>query len=183
MFRYVKGAQREAGGKSKEPIAIVGVAFRLPGANNRHTLWGNLMSAKDSVGLVPSNRWTKEKGCRRLKKESVPIKAGFIDWDVGKFDANFWGLSPLELGFIDPQARLMLQLSWEVGTGKLIICISWVTFLLESLRFDVSTFLGFCKFGLKYSNICAFLGPRGRRNSPILPTWNFVFCACRQLEG
>ncbi|XP_021959004.1 phenolphthiocerol synthesis polyketide synthase type I Pks15/1 [Folsomia candida] len=113
MFRYVKGAQREAGGKSKEPIAIVGVAFRLPGANNRHTLWGNLMSAKDSVGLVPSNRWTKEKGCRRLKKESVPIKAGFIDWDVGKFDANFWGLSPLELGFIDPQARLMLQLSWE----------------------------------------------------------------------
>ncbi|XP_035716461.1 6-deoxyerythronolide-B synthase EryA1, modules 1 and 2-like [Folsomia candida] len=96
-----------------QSIAIVGVAFRLPGANDGATLWKNLMTGTDSVGVVPSNRWTKGKGCRELKQVQKSVKAGFIDSDVDKFDSNFWGLSPLELGFIDPQARLLLQLSWE----------------------------------------------------------------------
>ena len=53
-------------------------------------------------------------GSRASKKKKTNIKWGaFID-DIDKFDPLFFGISPLEAEFMDPQARTVLELVWKV---------------------------------------------------------------------
>jgi len=40
-------------------------------------------------------------------------EAGFLQENVGDFDARFFGISPREAAEMDPQQRLLLEVSWE----------------------------------------------------------------------
>ncbi|APE33579.1 hypothetical protein BOX37_05895 [Nocardia mangyaensis] len=87
---------------TEEPLAIVGIGCRFPGADGPDAYWELLRDGVDTIGPVPSDRWS-HKDVRW---------GGFLD-DVRSFDAEFFGISPREADHIDPQQRLLLELAWE----------------------------------------------------------------------
>ncbi|WP_327352461.1 type I polyketide synthase [Streptomyces sp. NBC_01304] len=90
---------------SHEPIAVIGVACRLPGAPDPRRFWELLARGGDAITQAPPERWAPDLELR------APY-GGFIE-DVDRFDASFFGISPREAATMDPQQRLMLELSWE----------------------------------------------------------------------
>ncbi|MGW3964542.1 type I polyketide synthase [Amycolatopsis sp. NPDC005003] len=86
-----------------EPIAVVGMSCRLPGAPSPARLRRLLAEGREAVGEVPPGRWTDGDGAGR---------GGFVS-DVDGFDAPFFGVSPREAAAMDPQQRLVLELAWE----------------------------------------------------------------------
>ncbi|WP_051385696.1 type I polyketide synthase [Actinokineospora inagensis] len=86
------------------PVAVVGMACRLPGAPDVAAFWQLLRAGRDAIGEAPAGRWTDPALPHRL--------GGFLD-RVDEFDAAFFGISPREAAAMDPQQRLVLELGWE----------------------------------------------------------------------
>ena len=100
---------------SSEPIAIVGMGCRLPGGiTDAQSLWRVLQGAVDTIGQVPEDRWDAASlfDADPDRRGTMGTRnGGFLD-DVDRFDATFFGISPREAASMDPQQRLMLEVSW-----------------------------------------------------------------------
>jgi acyl transferase domain-containing protein/NADP-dependent 3-hydroxy acid dehydrogenase YdfG len=100
-----------------EPIAIVGMACRLPGgANDPTALWDLLSRGVDTCGPIPAERWSSEifyNASADAPGQTHAARAHFLDVPVGAFDAPFFGVSVKEATSMDPQQRLLLELGWE----------------------------------------------------------------------
>ncbi len=99
-----------------EPIAIIGIGCRLPGASDPESYWKLLRNGVDAITEVPADRWDIEAVYDPNPK--VPGKmstrwGGFIQQGAGDFDANFFGISPREAERMDPQQRIALEVAWE----------------------------------------------------------------------
>ncbi len=90
------------------PIAVVGMACRLPGAAGPGAFWDLLGAGRDAVGPAPAGRWSHQGGGGAGR----PERAGYLE-RVDTFDAEFFGISPREAAAMDPHQRLMLELCWE----------------------------------------------------------------------
>jgi acyl carrier protein len=99
-------------------IAVVGASCRLPGANNLDELW-NLMAngtdchqeisiVKDRFDLYGSFRASQSGNFASGRK----FYGNFID-DVRRFDNSFFGMNAREATNLDPQQRILLELSFE----------------------------------------------------------------------
>jgi acyl transferase domain-containing protein/acyl carrier protein len=99
----------------KEPIAIVGMACRFPNALDYRQYWDNLIQGVDCISEVPAQRWDWRDywGDPHTEKNKTHSRWGGFIQDVDKFDAAFFGISPREAQHMDPQQRLMLELSWS----------------------------------------------------------------------
>ncbi|MEW2124215.1 SDR family NAD(P)-dependent oxidoreductase [Streptomyces sp. NPDC007259] len=84
------------------PIAVIGLACRLPGASDPAAFWDLLSRGGDAVGEAPADR----------RPAGVPARGGFLD-EVDRFDAPFFSVPPREAAAMDPQQRLLLELGWE----------------------------------------------------------------------
>ncbi|WP_228000225.1 type I polyketide synthase [Nocardia australiensis] len=93
-----------------EPIAIVGMAGRFPGADDLDALWDLLISGGTAIRSVPAQRWDVDTPLDGAKR--VPAMGGFLD-GIDEFDAALFGISPREARDIDPQQRLMLETAWR----------------------------------------------------------------------
>jgi acyl transferase domain-containing protein/NADPH:quinone reductase-like Zn-dependent oxidoreductase/acyl carrier protein len=93
-------------------VAIVGISCRFPGANNLEEFWKVLIHGQDVIRSVPEGRWTPEK-CPLLWDDLKKTKGGFLNCNIEDFDAKLFEMSPKELGYMDPQQRLTLQVAWE----------------------------------------------------------------------
>ena len=107
--------ENSSGDPSAEPIAIIGMACRFPGANDPEAFWQVLRDGVDTIREVPEDRWPKQ--AFYDPDPSVPGKAisywgGFLD-NIDQFDPFFFGISPIEAKYMDPQQRLLLELSCE----------------------------------------------------------------------
>jgi acyl transferase domain-containing protein len=101
---------------SDEPIAVISIACRLPGADTPEAFWRLLQAGADLVREVPSTRWNVDEfyDPRRPMPGKMYTRAGaFLD-NVDHFDPLFFGISPREALSMDPQHRLLLELGWEV---------------------------------------------------------------------
>jgi len=96
-------------------VAIIGAAYRFPGAATAEEFDAALRSQKDLVTQVASDRWDADvfqHPDRNHPGTTVSMAAGSLG-DVSGFDADFFGISPREAAQLDPQQRLMLELTWE----------------------------------------------------------------------
>ena len=101
---------------NKKDLAIIGMGCRYPGgANSPEEFWELMIGKKDAIQTIPSDRWDVDSifapDFRREGKINVR-KGGFIQ-DIDKFDAGFFGISPLEASRMDPQQRILLEVSYE----------------------------------------------------------------------
>ena len=102
------------GSPETEPIAVVGMSCRLPGANNLDEFWELLINKQDAIIPVPPTRWRKNQLADVQPKTSrEKIRAGFLKAPIDEFDAKFFGLSPKEAPLLDPQQRLLHETTWE----------------------------------------------------------------------
>ncbi|KIH86006.1 SDR family NAD(P)-dependent oxidoreductase [Pseudomonas batumici] len=98
-----------------EPIAIVGISGRFPGARDLDDFWTNLQGGKDCISEIPPERWDWREiyGDPHREANKTNIKwGGFIE-GVDEFDALFFGISPKEAEVMDPQQRLLMMYAWK----------------------------------------------------------------------
>jgi phthiocerol/phenolphthiocerol synthesis type-I polyketide synthase C len=107
-------APTETGSAKRIPIAIIGVSGRYPKARDLDELWSNLKNGVDGVGEAKGDRWDLGyHGTDGTSSHRIYTRAGgFLD-SIDGFDAEFFGMSPREARQVDPQHRLLLELSWE----------------------------------------------------------------------
>ncbi|MEP7279701.1 MAG: SDR family NAD(P)-dependent oxidoreductase [Bacteroidota bacterium] len=102
-------------GYSEEPIAVIGMSCRFPGASNPESFWKLLHDGIDMISEVPPDRWPKQafyNADSSVPGKSISYWGGFLD-NVDQFDPFFFGISPIEAKQMDPQQRLLLELSYE----------------------------------------------------------------------
>ncbi|MDJ0578254.1 MAG: polyketide synthase, partial [Xenococcaceae cyanobacterium MO_234.B1] len=104
--------------RSPEPIAIVGMACRMPGAANPTEFWHLLCEGQDRISCLSPERWSlvrphlSAQELEKISSESPPCWGGFLS-QVERFDAEFFGISPREATSMEPQHRLLLEVAWE----------------------------------------------------------------------
>lgn len=104
----------ELNGLPQDPVAIVGMSARLPGARDIPEYWDNLVRAKDVIAEVPEDRWdwkSIEGGAADPGFKSYANQGGFIK-SPDCFDGQFFGFLPKEIQSMDPQQRLFLEASY-----------------------------------------------------------------------
>jgi acyl transferase domain-containing protein len=99
---------------SRDPIAVVGAALRVPGASDLEGFRALVFSSSDPLGPVPSDRWGPGwfDPSRARPGTMYTDQGGFLE-DVRSFDAAFFGIAPREAAVLDPAHRLCLELCWE----------------------------------------------------------------------
>ena len=98
-----------------EPIAIIGMGCRFPGANNPKEFWQLLLGGQNAITKTPTSHWDSQKYCN--EGVNTPGKicnayGGYIP-HLKEFDASFFRIAPKEAISLDPQQRLLLEVSWE----------------------------------------------------------------------
>ncbi|WP_430909644.1 aminotransferase class III-fold pyridoxal phosphate-dependent enzyme, partial [Maribacter sp. 2-571] len=95
-----------------EAIAIIGMSGKFPGANSIEEYWENLKVGKDSITEVPPHRWDIDKFYNEeADNNRMNTRWGGFIGDVDKFDASFFRISSREAKRMDPQQRILLELS------------------------------------------------------------------------
>ncbi|MGL5834237.1 MAG: beta-ketoacyl synthase N-terminal-like domain-containing protein [Waterburya sp.] len=97
-----------------EPIAVVGMDCRFPGANNPEEFWQLLQEGKNTITSVPDDRWNQQ-DCdlgTNTPEKICTTYGGFVP-HLKEFDPSFFRIAPKEAVSIDPQQRLLLEVSWS----------------------------------------------------------------------
>ncbi|MGW3964541.1 type I polyketide synthase [Amycolatopsis sp. NPDC005003] len=113
---YLKRATAELAGarrrlaeyeaRESEPIAVIGMSCRFPGAPDVESYWRLLRDGRAAeVGDVPAGRFDHVPG-------STGRRGAFLS-EVDGWDAGFFGYAPQEALRMDPQQRLLMELAWE----------------------------------------------------------------------
>lgn len=97
-----------------EPIAVIGLACRVPGADTADGFWQLLAAQRDAVEEIPSDRW--DNAAWYHPDPQMPGKlatrwGGVIAAEA--FDHDFFGISLEEARQMDPQQRIFLEVAWE----------------------------------------------------------------------
>ena len=103
-------------GSRGQPVAIVGMACRFPGAQDLDAFWEVLAEGRNTVTeFAPGYSADGERLddlLRGLEDKNEACRFGaFVD-GIEQFDADFFRISPVEAQLLDPQQRMMLETSW-----------------------------------------------------------------------
>jgi len=107
-----ESAEPASGGES---IAIVGIGCRFPGASGLDEFWTLLHNGVDSITEIPRERWNVDAVFDPLPGTTAKMSTrwgGFLT-GVDRFDPHFFGISPREAAAMDPQQRVLLEVTWE----------------------------------------------------------------------
>ena len=113
--RAAQDGSSDAALLSSEPIAIVGMACRFPGgADDPEKFWTLLDQGVDAVTRIPADRWdlSLEDTDPNAPGTLTAPHAGLIE-DIAGFDAEYFGIAPREATRMDPQQRILLEVTWD----------------------------------------------------------------------
>ncbi len=98
-----------------EPIAIVGMGCRFPGAPDISAFWRLLEAGGNSVteGVPGSDIGRVGELLPETAADNAACRFGAFVPDLDQFDNTFFRISPIEAEFLDPQQRMMLEVSWQ----------------------------------------------------------------------
>jgi phthiocerol/phenolphthiocerol synthesis type-I polyketide synthase D len=109
-------AAEPAGAPADDPVAIVGLGCRLPGGVAGPDAFGELLrTGRDALGEVPDGRWEQFGATTAAARRAVAgttRNGGFLT-DIEHFDADYFGISPREAELMDPQQRILLEVTIE----------------------------------------------------------------------
>jgi acyl transferase domain-containing protein/enoyl-CoA hydratase/carnithine racemase/SAM-dependent methyltransferase len=161
--------------RSREPIAIIGMSGRYPGADDLDTFWENLAAGRDLIGEVPEERWPLEGFFEQDVEAAVARGASYAKWggfleDFAGFDPLFFKIAPRDAAAMDPQERLFLMAAWaaceDAGYSR--------SRLAARHGARVGVYVGVTKTGF------ALHGPfAGERGATVRPTTSFASIANR----
>ncbi len=102
-----------AGGDA-EPIAIIGLAGRFPGAPSVDALWALLIEGRSAIRELPPERWDWR---RHVDPDGRDPSRGYTRWGGfidghDCFDAQFFRITPRQAALMDPQQRVFLETAW-----------------------------------------------------------------------
>jgi acyl transferase domain-containing protein len=100
---------------STEPIAIIGMGCRLPGAPDLRAFWRLLTEGREAIREVPPERWKADvffDPRPATPGKMITRRFGLVD-DIERFDAYFFGIPPRQAVRTDPQQRMLLEAAWE----------------------------------------------------------------------
>ncbi|ROP29947.1 myxalamid-type polyketide synthase MxaB [Couchioplanes caeruleus] len=163
-----------------EPIAIVGIGVRFPGGNRTPDGFAEFLRAGESgIGPLPADRWDVDRyASSEGGKGTIQASGGGFLEDMDRFDPRFFGISPKEAQYMDPQGRLILETAWEAlehagidpvrlrrTDGGVYVGVSCVDYSLEVDALEYSELDAYVGTGTAHSAIPGrlsyFLGWRG----------------------
>ncbi|WP_159594018.1 non-ribosomal peptide synthetase/type I polyketide synthase [Hydrogenophaga sp. BPS33] len=98
--------------RDDDPIAIVGMAGRFPGASTVEALWDNLIAGRDAI--TPFSLETLDPSIPpSLRDDPNYVRARGVVDGIELFDNTFFGISAREAEIMDPQHRVFLEIAWE----------------------------------------------------------------------
>jgi amino acid adenylation domain-containing protein len=98
--------------RENEPIAIIGMAGRFPGAQDVEDFWQVLCDGRDTITRFDATDLDPSIP-RELVADPGYVRARGVLKGVEDFDAGFFGVSPREAELTDPQHRLFMETCWE----------------------------------------------------------------------
>ncbi|CAG8034304.1 unnamed protein product [Penicillium salamii] len=100
---------------SYQPIAVIGMAMRLPGGvRSGEEFWEMLVEKRDGLCEVPPSRCSREASNNPDRGSSNEVRKGFfLQEDPAYFDTSFFSVPPQEAGKLDPQQRLLMEVVRE----------------------------------------------------------------------
>lgn len=97
----------------KTDIAIIGMSCRFPDADSICAYWENLKEGKQSIKQLSEDELKLSGISDTLYNQENYVRAASYISDIEHFDAGFFKYSPREAAILDPQQRIMLELSHE----------------------------------------------------------------------
>nr|BFE79211.1 hypothetical protein GCM10020093_018120 [Planobispora longispora] len=94
-----------------EPIAIIGLSCRVPGAGDARQFWRNLADGVESLTTYTLDEQRALGVSETTLADPSFVPAAMVMDDHQGFDAAFFGMSIREAEVRDPQHRLFLELS------------------------------------------------------------------------
>lgn len=96
--------------KRADPVAVVGIACRFPGAPDKERFWSNLVDGRESIGDFPAARIDD---MRRVEGGSAQVrKGGYLD-RIDLFDPEYFGIPPQVARQLDPYHRNLMEVLVE----------------------------------------------------------------------
>jgi acyl transferase domain-containing protein len=96
-----------------DPIAIVGMSGRFPGARDIREFWNNLAQGVESIDFFTDEELAAAGVDEQLRASPAYVGACGVCEDEDQFDARYFGFSPREAQALDPQQRLFLECAVE----------------------------------------------------------------------
>ena len=99
--------------RDEESIAVIGMACKVPGADNYQDFWELIVQKKETIQFFNEEELQQSGICSELYQKKDYVSARGILSDIDKFDARFFGYTPAEARIMDPQHRVFLEQSWS----------------------------------------------------------------------
>ncbi|MCJ1263260.1 hypothetical protein MMC22_003130 [Lobaria immixta] len=100
-----------------EPVAVVGLSFKLPrDASSVDSFWNILMEQRSTATRFPKDRLSDSAVYHPdpNRRGAIPFRGGhFVDSDIAAFDSPFFAISDSEAASLDPQQRGLLETTYR----------------------------------------------------------------------
>jgi acyl transferase domain-containing protein len=117
----VSTANNDSLAATSSPVAICSMAVRLPGGvNSPSDFWRFLVDKGDGACKVPADRYNIDAYSSKVHKSgTIQTERGYYlnHLDLAHFDAAMFSLTKSEVEKLDPQHRLLLELTRECLEG------------------------------------------------------------------
>jgi malonyl CoA-acyl carrier protein transacylase len=189
-----------------EPIAIIGMGCRVPGADaGLDGFWHLLEEGRDTITEIPRERW--DAAAYYAADPDAPGRmatrwGGFLN-DIAGFDASFFGISRREAESMDPQQRMLLEICWEaledagycprkaaggsVGVFAGITTTDYHSLMLErgeeTINVHTATGSGNCIAAGRISYVLGLEGPNLAVDTACSSSLTAVHLACQSLRS